>query len=87
MGRIVLLFSLFIRLTFLQMHLGIKVFQGTPKAAPGVPFRRFSMTLKPWFLATVSLGLVALLLMVRGESPAAALDRLLDEALDPDRPL
>jgi hypothetical protein len=43
--------------------------------------------LRPWFLATVSLGLVALLLLVRGESPAAALDRLLDEALDPDRQL
>jgi hypothetical protein len=45
------------------------------------------MKLRPWFLATVSLGFVALLLLVRGESPQAQLNRLLDEALDPDRQL
>jgi hypothetical protein len=45
------------------------------------------MKFRPWVLATVSLGLVGLILLVRGESPTAALDRLLDEALDPDRQL
>ena len=43
------------------------------------------MKLRPWFLATVSLGFVALLLLVRGESPVVAAGRLLDEALDPER--
>jgi hypothetical protein len=39
------------------------------------------MKLRPWFLATVSLGFVALLLLVRGESPVSAANRILDEAL------
>jgi hypothetical protein len=45
------------------------------------------MKLRPWFLATVSVGLVAIVLRALGESPEARLDRLLDEALDPDRQL
>jgi hypothetical protein len=40
------------------------------------------MTIKPWFLATVSLGFVAFLLLVRGDSPFSTGDRILDDAAD-----
>jgi hypothetical protein len=86
-GRIVSLFSLYIRLSFQQRHFRIKAFKEVPTASPGISIQEVFVKLRPWFLATVSVGLLAIILQALGESPEAALDRLLDEALDPDREL
>ena len=86
-GGIVSLFSLYIRPSFQHRHFRIKAFKEAPKAPTGVPIQEVSVKLRPWFLATVSVGLVAIVLRALGESPEAKLDRLLDEALDPDREL
>ena len=40
------------------------------------------MKIRPWFLATVSLGFVAFLLLIRGDSPFSTGDRILDDAAD-----
>jgi hypothetical protein len=40
------------------------------------------MTIRPWFLAAVSLGFVAFLLLIRGNSPLPAGDQVLDDAKD-----
>jgi hypothetical protein len=42
------------------------------------------MTIRPWFLATLSLGFVAALLLVRGEFRLSTGNRTLDDALDPN---
>jgi len=42
------------------------------------------MTIRPWFLATLSLGFVAALLLVRSEFRLSTGDRNLDDAVDPN---
>jgi hypothetical protein len=38
------------------------------------------MTIRPWFLATLSLGFVAFLLLIRDDSPLPAGDQALEDA-------
>jgi hypothetical protein len=40
------------------------------------------MTIRPWFLATVSLAFVAFLLLVRDDTPFSTGERVLDDAAD-----
>jgi hypothetical protein len=40
------------------------------------------MKIRPWFLATVSLGFVAFILLVRGDSSLSTGEKILDGAID-----
>jgi hypothetical protein len=40
------------------------------------------MKIRPWFLAPVSLGFVAFLLLIRGETPFPATAQAIDDATD-----